>query len=151
MGAQHTAADLLSQSVDQKTALGDIHITQDGNIYQYAKAEGAITAGHMVYIDEVGDAYPATTTNVGSTYKNIGFAGCDVTDEYYAWFWRGAVGSGTFEAIVTNGVAANTNLTTTASAGLPGTGGTAVVGLRSIDAGVTSTRVTVQAAGILRT
>lgn len=151
MGAQVTAVDLLSQNVAAQHKLGTVHIEPDGNIFQYVKAEGASVAGGWVRIDELNDAYPLSTAGVASTTKNVGIACTALTDEYFGWVCRGSMGSGTFEAIITNGVSADTNLTTTASGGVAGTGGTAIAGVRTIDLGVTDTRVTVQLSGILRT
>lgn len=120
----------------------------DNGFYSYQKCEGGLTAGQFALIDELGDATGLTTTNSGSLPQSVGVACADLTDEYYGWFWRGC---GSFEAIVTNAVAAGTQLTTTASAGVAGTGGDTIIGLRNVDAGVTSTRVTVFAATIMAT
>ena len=104
-------------------------------------------AGGAVLIDELNDAYPLTTTNSGALAQAVGVAMADVVDESYFWAWRGC---GLCEALVTNGQAA-ANLTTTATPGELGAGGDVVIGLRNVDQGVTSTRVTVFAAGFLAT
>ena len=121
--------------------------TADDGIYQYAKCEGGLTAGQFALIDENGDATALTTTNSGSLPQAVGVACATLTDEYYGWFWRGC---GVFEAIVTNGAVAG-QLTTTASAGVAGTGGDTIIGARNVDAGVTDTRVTIFAATIMAT
>ena len=69
-----------------------------------------------------------------------------MTDNYYGWFW---CGYGEFEVVVVNGVTALSPLTTTATAGEVGTGGTLIDGFINVDAGVTSTRVTCIAFGEL--
>jgi hypothetical protein len=138
--------DLTAVSTDASETVGALFTGSDG-VYQYAKAEGAITAGWAAIIDENGDATAATTTLSGSLPCAIGIACATLADEEYGWFWRGC---GVFEAIVTNGAAAGA-LTTTASDGILGTGGDAVSGARNVDAGVTATRVTIFASTLMAT
>jgi hypothetical protein len=138
--------DLTVNDENPTETVGALFTGSDG-VYSYQKAEGAITAGWACIIDELGDATPATTTLSGALPCAIGIACADLTDEYYGWFWRGC---GVFEAIVTNGAAAGA-LTTTASAGILGTGGDAVSGARNVDAGVTATRVTIFASTLMAT
>lgn len=139
--------DFTVNTVDPTETVGALFSGSDG-VYQYVKNEGTTLAGQALLIDENGDATGLTTTNSGSLPQAVGIATCDLTDEYYGYVWRGC---GTFEAIVTNGVAAGTQLTTTGSAGVVGTGGDAIQGLRSVDLGVTDTRVTVFAATLMTT
>lgn len=138
--------EITEVSTDARETVGALFTGSDG-IYQYAKAEGAITAGWAAIIDENGDATAATTTLSGSLPCAIGIACATLADEEYGWFWRGC---GTFEAVVANGVTAGA-LTTTASAGILGTGGDSVAGARNVDTGVTDTRVTIFASQLMAT
>jgi len=138
--------EITEVSTDARETVGALYTGSDG-VYQYAKAEGAITAGWGAIIDENGDATASTTALSGSLSCAIGIACADLADEEYGWFWRGC---GVFEAIVTNGAGAGA-LTTTASSGILGTGGDAIFGARNVDAGVTATRVTIFAAGLMTT
>jgi len=124
------------------------HYPANDGMYQLVKAAGTIAAGGFCTIDELGNATAATDTTSGATAKGVGIAPVAVTVNQYFFAWRGL---GQFEALVTNAVAADTNLTTTAVAGIAGTGGDTIIGLRSIDLGVTATRVTVYAATIMAT
>lgn len=139
--------DFTVNTVDPTETVGALFSGSDG-VYQYIKGEGTILAGQFLLVDENGDATGLTTTNSGALPQAVGVAVCDLTDEYYGYVWRGC---GSFEAIVTNAVAAGTQLTTTASAGVAGTGGDTIQGLRNVDAGVTDTRVTVFAATLMTT
>ena len=125
--------------------LGAYHWGNNG-LYQYVRCEGSIGAGRYVFVDENFDL--AIATSSPSIAQAIGVTRVAMTDEQYGWVWRGC---GTFEAILANGVSAGVNLTTTGSAGEAGTGGDTIIGLRSVDAGVTDTRVTVFAATIMAT
>jgi len=138
--------DLTVNEENPSETVGAVFTGSDG-VYQYQRANGAVTAGAACIIDEVGDATPATTALSGSLPCAIGVACADLTDNYYGWFWRGC---GVFEALVTNGAAAGA-LTTTTSAGVLGTGGDSVAGARNVDAGVTDTRVTIFASQLLAT
>ena len=126
-------------------AVGTVLEGSDG-FYEYVKFTATASNGHYVVITGTGDASGITTTNAGSTYQKVGVAQADVTvANTYGWVWRG---NGTSLGIVANGVAAG-NLTTTATAGVLGSGGTAVQGARSLAAGVTNTRVAVTAATLM--
>lgn len=116
--------------------------------FQYARAEGAVTAGRFAYIDNLHDARVLNTTNSAASPKAVGVAVATLADEECGWFWRGC---GTAEALVANGVSADTLLTTTATDGEAGTGGDAIIGLVNVDAGVTSTLVGVFAVTLMAT
>jgi hypothetical protein len=139
------------QSAQPLFVPGQIHIEPDGSVYEYCKANGAQTAGEFAQLtkDSTRDATPMTTTTVDSKVWDVGVACIAMTDNYFGWFWRGNIKGGEFEAVVVNAVAAGSVLTSTATAGEAGTGGTAIDGLESVDLGVTSTRVTVWAFGLL--
>lgn len=132
----------VDMSLTPTTPLHELGVPYFGKqgVFEYGKAEGAVTAGNWVTIDENNDVVEVTTTTIGDTPKKLGCAVATAADEDYVWVWRGA---GTFECILANGVTANTQLTTTATAGDAGTGGDTINSCRNIDAGVTDTRVTV--------
>lgn len=134
-------------SLTPTTPLAEMGIPYPGKqgFFEYAKANGVVTAGNFVVIDDVNDATEMTTTLTGAAPKKIGCAVATAADNDYMWIWRGG---GTFECIVANAVAADTQLTTTATAGDAGTGGDAIAGCRTVDLGVTDTRVTVQCGGL---
>ncbi len=138
--------DLTVNEEKPTQTVGDLFIGTDG-IYQYVKCEGGATAGDFMLIDENGDATELTTTNSGSLPQAVGVAVASLTDEYHGFVWRGV---GTYEAFVANGVTAG-QLTTTATAGVAGTGGDTIIGARNVDTGVTSTRVTIFAATLMAT
>ena len=147
MGGQLTNVDLTLNTELPRFTPGALYIAEDGRFYEYAKSEGAASAGHFCIIDESGDAIKADNdTHTAVAYK-LGVACVDMTDEYYGWYWRG---NGVFEAIIGNSVSALSALTLTGTGGEPGTGGTLKLdGVTNIDAGVTSTRVTCYAPGLM--
>lgn len=116
--------------------------------FEYARAEGAVTAGSLAYIDGVNDARALDTTGSGSTPRNVGAAVATLADEECGWFWRGG---GRFEVFVANGTTTGAVLTTTATAGEAGAGGDAIIGLTNLDEGVTTTRVTCYAVTLMAT
>ena len=151
MSTQKFGFDPAVQSSTPKVTVGTVHITEDGDVWEYCKADGAQTAGELAQIskDSTRDATPMTTTTVDSKTWDVGVPDIDMTDNYFGWFWRGNIKGGAFEIVLANGVAANSVLTSTGTAGEGGTGGTPIDGLVNVDAGVTSTRVTCWAHGIL--
>lgn len=130
-------------------AVGTFVETTEG-AFEYAQVDEAlgIAAGRFAIIGPSSQAIAMNTTDSGSLGQKIGIAVATLADNEYGWFFRGL---GEFEALVTNGVAANTQLTTTATDGEAGTGGDTIQGLRNVDPGVTSTRVTVFAASLMST
>lgn len=122
------------------------HHSYGRGAWVYGQADEAIDAGEFVFVTENdGGLTLMDTTESGATAKIVGAADADIASGSYGWVW---VGEGEFEAIVVNAVSAGSNLTTTATAGQAGTGGDVIQGLTNRDAGVTSTRVTVEAARI---
>ena len=143
--------DILSQSSTPLFPLGQEYIDEQGRRFIYGQADGAQTAGRWAIqsVDGKFDMTPMTTALVGtpgSNWKHGAVACLDMTDNYYGWFW---IGFGTFEAIIENSFAAADVIYTTANAGIPGTNSSSHIidGVKSVDAGVTATRVTVFAAG----
>ena len=127
---------------------GDLYIL-DGQpgVYEFGEADETIAAGNHVFITKTdGGLTLMDTTEAGATPKPVGVVCADLTAGVWGWVWRGM---SRFEAIVVNAVSADTALTTTATAGDAGTGGDAIPGYRTIDAGVTDTRVTVEANTLL--
>lgn len=151
MSKQSVGLKLTEQSLQPVAEVGEVYIDKYGRQFQYCRANGDNTAGRWAIIatDGTYDATPMTTTLVGTPgtdWKLGGVACCDITDNYYGWFW---IGYGEYEAIIENGFSAAEVLYSTANAGIPGSNSSSVIidGVMSIDAGVTATRVTVRAAG----
>lgn len=114
--------------------------------YEYVKYTAPVSAGHAVVIDASGNAQGLTTTLASTTYQKVGIAQADATvANTFGWVWRG---NGSNTAILANGTSAG-NLTSTATAGVLGTGGTAVVGARGTATGITNTRVGITAPTLL--
>lgn len=123
------------------------HPTYGGGSWLYGQADEAISAGQWVhYVSADGGLTLMDSTEAADQPGRIGVADTDIASGSWGWVWHG---EGTFEAIVVNAVAAATQLTTTATAGQAGTGGDALTGVQNIDAGVTSTRVTVEATQLI--
>lgn len=120
-------------------------IRTQGGFMHFAQVNEAagIAIGRFAIIGPDGQAIAMNTTDSGSLGQDIGVACAALADNEYGWFWRGP---GTWEALVTDSVAANTQLTTTASDGIAGTGGDTIQGLRNLELGVTATLVDVFAA-----
>jgi hypothetical protein len=153
MSKQTVAFDPKIQSIVPLAPIGQVHIDEFGRRFLYGRADGALTAGRMHHMatDASYDFTPNTTTLTGTPgthWKLLGVPDIDMTDNYYGWFW---IGYGTFECVIENNFAAADVIYTTASAGLPGTNSSSHIldGFKTIDAGVTSTRVTCWAAGRL--
>lgn len=148
MSSQLYGFDPAVQTSTPLFAVGTYHKDELGREWRYGQANGAQTAGEVSQFTRDGtwDATPMTTTTQDSKLWDLGVPDIDMTDNYYGWFF---IGKGDFEIVVANGVTALSPLTTTATAGEVGTGGTLIDGLINIDAGVTSTRVTCKAFGRL--
>jgi hypothetical protein len=141
------------QSATPLVPLGTVTMDIYGREWMYCRSEGGSTAGYLNTITTDGnfDATLVTTTTAGTAgtnWKLLGAPNIDVTDEYCAWYW---IGYGTFELVIENGFAAGDVVYTTATAGIAGADDTSfqIEGLKTIDEGVTATRVTVWAAGRL--
>lgn len=153
MSSQLAAVDISSQSSSPLFPLGTVHHDQYGRRFIYGIANGALTAGQWMDMTTDGtyDFTATTTTRCGTPgthWKILGVPNIDMTNNYYGWFWQGF---GTFECVIENNFAAADILYTTANAGLPGSDSSSfqIDGVKTIDAGVTATRVTVWAAGLL--
>lgn len=146
-----TGVDILETGTTAKHDLAEINrLKHSGGrgAFVYGQADEAISAGNFVFVTEAdGGLTLMDSTESGSTAKLVGVACADIASGSFGWVW---VGEGSFEAIVVNAVAAGSNLTTTATAGQAGTGGDVIGGLISVDLGVTSTRVTVEASNVMR-
>lgn len=132
-----------------QSALGVPYWGSQG-VFKYAQASETIAAGSWVFVSESNILTLADTTESGTEQLPVCVAAANMntTTGKYGWVWCGA---GVFEAIVTNAVAADSALTTTATGGTAGTGGDAITGCINIDAGVTATRVTVRCATLALT
>jgi hypothetical protein len=153
MSAQLAAVDLLVQSSTPLFKLGTLYHDEYGRQFTYGIANSTVTAGYWcdMTTDGTYDFTHTTTTRCGTPgthWKLLGVACMDFTNNYYGWYWTGY---GTFEAVIENNFAAGDVLYTTGNAGLPGTDSSSfqIDGVKTIDAGVTATRVTVWAAGRL--
>ena len=140
MSAQKVAVDLSSANAVKQCGLGELHVDDLGRTWEYVQANGAVAAGEWVLIPNGNDAVKLTTTNAASVGQKVGIAHFAFADNEFGWVFRG---NGDFEAIITNAHSAAALLTTTGTDGEAGAGGVALDGARAIDAGVTSTRVTV--------
>jgi len=153
MSYQLKGFDPSTQSATPLFPLGSVTFDEQGRRWIYGRANGALTAGYWcdMTTDGTYDFTHTTTTRCGTpgtNWKLLGIPHIAYTDNYYGWFFTGF---GTFEAVIENNYAAGDVLYTTANAGLPGTDSSSfqIDGVKTIDAGVTATRVTIWAAGIL--
>ncbi len=143
-----SGSDLDLASATPQHALGIPYWGKEG-VFIYGEATEAISAGNWVFLDELNRLTLGDTAESGTEQVRVCVSAANLTTtNKYGWVWCGA---GTFEAIVVNGVAADSALTTTATAGQAGTGGDAITGCINIDAGVTNTRVTVRCATLALT
>lgn len=86
----------------------------DGNIYQRVRANGALSVGSWVKVNDDGDATPVTTTITGTEPTAIGVSQIAASDNQYLWVVRGG---GTFTGLTEDTVAANAKVYTTGTAG----------------------------------
>lgn len=131
--------------------VGDV-VTCDSGVYVYGSANGAIDEGALCkYTEGSFDFDEVTTAESGTTNTQCGICVTSggLADNYYGWFWRGR---GYEEALFGGSINANTQLTTTATAGVVGTGGDNVDGLFTVDQSASGGGLyTVRAAGLLQT
>lgn len=105
-------------------SVGTLGIDDDGKIYQFVRANGALdTVGDVVIIDEAGDAAPISTTN--SAAGTGGGLPCGVTlavmaDNDWGWVQRHGVIAAVNAA---TDCAAHTELNTTGTGGRLDDGG----------------------------
>lgn len=133
--------DLDNAATSPRHALGVPYWGSQG-LFLYGQATESISAGAVLIVNENAAFSLADTTEAGSTSKRICVATADMTTtNRFGWAW---CGGGPFEAFVASGVSAGDALTTTATEGVAGAGGDAIVGCTAIDAGVgNTTRVTI--------
>ena len=98
--------------------VGDLGADEDGKIYQFVRANGALdTVGDVVLIDETGDATPVTTTTSAPAAGQglpAGVVVVAVADNDWCWVQR----HGVVSAInVGTSAAVHTQLNSTASGG----------------------------------
>ena len=138
------SVNLTEQSATPLAQLGDEYVDSQGRHFVYGQSNGAQSAGGWAsYVVGAWDMTPLVTAGTEATnWYTIAVACAAMTDNYYGWFW---VGPGTFEAIIENNFAAADKIYTTANAGIPGTDSSSTIldCVKSLDAGVTATRVTV--------
>jgi hypothetical protein len=146
-GKAYINLELVDTSPTQELGSG---VWADSGRYEYFQASGAVAEGAaciLTYAD--GQAAEMDTTGSGSTPKVVGVAVEALADNEYGWFWRGA---GYDTALVVTGVSAGDALTTTATAGVLGSGGDTVIGAISAANSSGSTALTaVRATSLLGT
>lgn len=142
--------DLQSSTESPRHALGIPYWGKEG-AFVYAKATATIDAGEWVVINQHNEValLDNTAALAASGPIRVGVATANAsTTSPYVWVWEGR---GTFLALVTNGVTAASQLTTTAVDGTAGTGGVAIPGCINVAAGVTDTRVSVKCSDLAKT
>lgn len=153
MSKQNVAFDPKVQSSVPLAQLGHVHIDEQGRHWIYGISNGGTSAGYMcdMTTDDTYDFTSTTTTRCGTPgthWKFLGVPDIDMTDNYYGWYW---IGWGTFECIIENAYsssAAADTVYTTGNAGIPGTNSSSHIidGFKTVEAGVTATRITCWAA-----
>lgn len=101
----------------------------DSGLYMLCVASGTVEIASVCEISSAYAADTVTTAESGSTPKTIGVAVSALTDGQYGWFWRGF---GVENVSVATTISADTQLTTTSSAGVAGSGGDNIIGLVTI-------------------
>lgn len=110
-------------------------------VFVYAQATETISKGNWVFLNERSELTLTDTTEAGAKPLRVCVAANDMTTTLkYGWVW---CGEGNFQAYVAAGIAPQTPLYTTGTAGVLGLGGASVAGCRSISAGSASAPVTV--------
>jgi hypothetical protein len=135
--------NLEASSESPRHALGIPYWGKEG-IYLYGKATETIVAGSWVLVDLANQFTLADTSEalgLGKPTRVCVTSANSSTSSPYVWAW---CGGGTFSAILTNSLTANTYLTTTTSGGVAGSTGVALAECVNIQAGVTDTRVKVK-------
>lgn len=93
-------------------ALGTVHVDHRGYRWMYVRAEGALSVGTVVAIDEAFDAFPLTKALADAGNK-IGVAQVAAADEDFCWVLVYGIG----QALVLASCAADVALYTCATAG----------------------------------
>lgn len=94
--------------------VGDTVAGTDGSLWQFVKAETAITQYDCVAIDESGNAQPITKS-LADQQLRIGFAQVAISNTHYGWV---ALYGSALSVRVQLSCAADTNLYTTGTAGI---------------------------------
>jgi hypothetical protein len=131
-----SGSDVADSSAIPQHSLGIPYWGAQG-VFVYGEATEAINAGAFLIVDHDAKFTLADTVEAGSTSKRICVAGSSMTTaSKYGWAW---CGGGAFEAFVASGVTAGSAITTTATNGVAGSGGTAIVGCTAVEAGINNT------------
>ena len=135
--------NLTASSDTPRHQLGIPYYGKEG-IFVYAKATETIGDGQWVFLSSdntltLADIMEGATT--GKPQRVCVAAADATTSSPYLWVW---CGGGTFNALVTNAVAAGVYLTTTLVPGTAGTTGQAIGECVTVQAGVTDTRTWVR-------
>lgn len=77
-----------SDKTVKRHELGTQIQTEDGNVLEYVRANGAIDQYDLVIIDEAHDAQAATTTISGDVPSHVGAAQVALADNEYGWVVR---------------------------------------------------------------
>lgn len=116
--SQKVTADLTSASSTALFGLGECHTSHDGAVYEYGRANGAVTQYQICSVPEDRDCAPLTTTISGDKPQTVGIAMATLADNQYGWF---AVGpfptSAAVKVSALASCAANVKVYTTATAG----------------------------------
>lgn len=118
-----------SESLNFTFVVGN-DVPGNNGIYRFGQAAGAIDLGAVCSIDETGQVAELDTTGSGSTPKTVGVALAALADNEWGWFWRGC---GQCDVLLATSINDDTAITTTATAGVGGTGGDAITGLVSTE------------------
>jgi hypothetical protein len=101
--------------------VGDVGSAKVGD-FIFVQASGAIDQYAAVVISDDGQAAMLTTTNAGSNSLQVGIAQVAAANDEYLWVWVGGIGGGGVGSGVkvkaAASYAADTNLNTTATAGV---------------------------------
>lgn len=111
-------AKITEATTEKKANLFDRYENAEGS-YIYVQANGAITAGSLVQIDDEGQAVSATTTNVAAKPAKGGIAVFAFADDQYGFVFVRGGGAG--KGITVNAAAScvhDAKLYTTSTAGV---------------------------------
>lgn len=105
-----------------KHAVGDKFEDRKGGVWVYGHASGAIDQYAACTIDEAGEIAELTTTTSGAVPTAVCIPQVAMTDNYYAWAFRGSNGGSvdvdSVKVLAASNCAADAKLYTTATAGV---------------------------------
>jgi len=115
--------DVLEEaSATAKHAVGDVFQDRKGGVWVYGHASGAIDQYAACTIDEAGEIAELTTTTSGAVPSAICIPQVSMTDDYYAWAYRGSLGGSvdvdSVKVLAASNCAADVKLYTTSTAGV---------------------------------